>query len=41
MHYQRYAARFQELGGDVSERAGDKGAVASIRNWFEEHGMTP
>jgi len=57
-------ALFQELGGDVSERAGsrvavvlfgevrvfhrphpspdtDKGAVASIRKWFEEHGVTP
>jgi len=57
-------ALFQELGGEVSERAGsrvavvlfgevrvfhrphpspdtDKGAVASIRKWFEEHGMTP
>ena len=55
---------FQELGGDVSERAGsrvavvlfgevrvfhrphpspdtDKGAVASIRKWLEEHGVTP
>ena len=57
-------ARIQELGGDLSERAGsrvavvlfgevrvfhrphpspdtDKGAVASIRKWFEEHGVTP
>jgi hypothetical protein len=57
-------ALFQELGGDVGERAGsrvavilfgevrvfhrphpspdtDKGAVASIRKWFEEHGVTP
>jgi hypothetical protein len=57
-------ALFQELGGDVSERAGsrvavvlfgevrvfhrphpspdtDKGAVASICKWFEEHGVTP
>jgi len=57
-------ALFQELGGNVSERAGsrvavvlfgevrvfhrphpspdtDKGAVASIRKWFEEHGVTP
>ncbi len=57
-------ALFQELGGEVSERAGsrvafilfgevrvfhrphpspdtDKGAVASIRKWFEEHGVTP
>ena len=57
-------ALFQELGGDVSERAGsrvavvlfgevrvfhrphpspdtDNGAVASIRKWFEEHGVTP
>jgi hypothetical protein len=57
-------ALFQELGGDVSERAAsrvavvlfgevrvfhrphpspdtDKGAVASICKWFEEHGVTP
>ena len=57
-------ALFQELGGEVSERAGsrvavvlfgevrvfhrphpspdtDKGAVASIRKWFEGHGVTP
>ena len=57
-------ALFQELGGDVSERAGsrvavvlfgevkvfhrphpspdaDKGTVASICKWFEEHGVTP
>jgi hypothetical protein len=57
-------ALFQELGGEVSERAGsrvavvlfgevrvfhrphpspdtDKGAVTSIRKWFEEHGVTP
>jgi len=57
-------ALFQELGGEVSERAGsrvavvlfgevrvfhrphpspdtDKGAVVSIRKWFEEHGVTP
>jgi len=57
-------ALFQELGGEVSERAGsrvavvlfgevrvfhrphpspdtDKGAIASIRKWFEEHGVTP
>jgi hypothetical protein len=57
-------ALFQELGGDVRERAGsqvavvlfgevrvfhrphlspepDKGAVASIPKWFEEHGVTP
>ena len=57
-------ALFQELGGEVSERAGsrvavvlfgevrvfhrphpspdtNKGAVASIRKWFEEHGVTP
>jgi hypothetical protein len=57
-------ALFQELGGDVRERAGSrvavvlfgevrvfrrphpspntvKGAVASIRKWFEEHGVTP
>ncbi|MDA0886075.1 MAG: hexulose-6-phosphate synthase [Cyanobacteria bacterium] len=36
-------ALFQELGGNVSERAGSrvKGAVASIRKWFEEHGVTP
>jgi hypothetical protein len=57
-------ALFQELGGEVSERAGsrvavvlfgevrvfhrphpspdtDKGAVASIRKWFEKHGVTP
>ena len=57
-------ALFQELGGDVNERAGsrdavdqfgvvrvfhrphpspdtDKGAVVSIRKWFEEHGVTP
>ena len=56
-------ALFQELGGDVSERAGsrvavvlfgevrvfhrphpspdtDKGAVASIRKWLEEHGVS-
>jgi len=57
-----FEALFQELGGDVSERAGsrdavvlfgvvrvfhrpshdtDKGAVASIRKWFEEHRVTP
>ena len=57
-------ALFQELGGEVSERAGsriavvlfgevrvfhrphpspdtDKDAVASIRKWFEVHGVTP
>jgi hypothetical protein len=57
-------ALIQELGGEVSERAGSrvavilfgevrvfhrpnpspdtyKGAVASIRKWFEEHGVTP
>jgi hypothetical protein len=57
-------ALFQELGGEVSERAGsrvavvlfgevrlfhrphpspdtDKGAVASIRKWLEELGVTP
>jgi hypothetical protein len=57
-------ALIQELGGDVSERAGSlvavvlfgdvrvfhrphpspkiyNGAVASIRIWFEEHGVTP
>ena len=57
-------ALFQELGGNVSERAGSrvavvlfgevrvfhrphpsphtgKGAVASIRKWLEEHGVTP
>lgn len=57
-------ALLQELGGEVSERAGsrvavvlfgevrgfhrphpsldtDKGAVASIRKWLEEHGVTP
>ena len=57
-------ALFQELGGDVRERAGSrvavvlfgevrvfhrphpspdtgKGAVASIRKWFEAHGVTP
>jgi hypothetical protein len=57
-------ALIEELGGDVSERAGsrvavllfgevrvfhrrhrspdtDKGAVVSIRKWFEEHGVTP
>ncbi len=57
-------ALFQELGGEVSERAGsrvavvlfgevrvfhrhhpspdtDKGAIASIRKWFKEHGVTP
>ena len=57
-------ALFQELGGEVSDRAGsrvavvlfgevrvfhrphpspdtDKGAVASIRKWFEAHGVTP
>ena len=57
-------ALFQELGGEVSERAGsrvavvlfgevkvfhrphpspdtDKGAVASIRKWFREHGVAP
>ena len=57
-------ALLQELGGDVSERAGsrvavvlfgevrvfhrphplpdtDKGAVASIRKWLEEHGVSP
>jgi hypothetical protein len=41
---------FLELGGDVTERAGsrvatspdtDKGAVASIRKWLEEHGVMP
>jgi hypothetical protein len=57
-------ALFQELGGEVSERADsrvavvlfgevrvfhrphpspdtDKGAVASIRKWFREHGVAP
>jgi hypothetical protein len=42
-------ALFQELGGEISEREGsrvavvlfDKGAVASIRRWLEQHGVTP
>ena len=37
-------ALFQELGGDVSERAGSRVAVVlfgEVRKWFEEHGMTP
>ena len=55
---------FQELGGEISERAGslvavvlfdeirvfhrphpspdtDKGAVAAIRQWLEDHGVQP
>ena len=57
-------ALFQELGGEISERAGsrvafvlfdeirvfhrphpspdtDKGAVAAIRQWLEDHGVQP
>ena len=57
-------ALFEELGADISERAGsrialvlfdevrvfhrphpspdtDKGAVASVRKWFEQHGVVP
>ncbi len=57
-------ALFEELGADISERAGsrialvlfdevrvfhrphplpdtDKGAVASVRKWLEQHGVVP
>ena len=63
MPWRDLEAQFQDLGGDVSARAGSrvavvlfievrvfprphpspdpgKGAVASIRKWGEEHGVT-
>lgn len=39
-------APFLKLGGEISDRAGsfvatDKGDVALIRNWLDEHGVQP
>ena len=37
-------ALFLEPGGEISERAGSRVAVAlvaSIRNWLDEHGVQP